>query len=159
MCCNEHRGTCLFNYSYIWIYAQEWDCWIYGNFIFSVFFRNLHTAFHSDYTNLHSHQQYRRFPFLQTPSNICYLYLFSLITKYSLAEAQILCRIWVPKLIVRRTYLQCIIFCIYLYRVFESWLMKNKTKISRKQCLNPQPNFSLCLSCYEQEQLSLDLET
>ena len=159
MCCNEHRGTCLFNYSYIWMYAEEWDCWIYGNFIFSVFLGtyillSIATAPIYIPTNSIGGSLFSR-----PPSSICYLYLFSLITNYSLAEAEILCRIWVPKLIVRRTYLQCIIFCIYLYWGFESWLMKNKTKISRKQCPNPQPDFNLCLSCYEQEQLSLDLET
>ena len=28
-CCNEHQGALIFlNYGFLWIYAQEWDCWI-----------------------------------------------------------------------------------------------------------------------------------
>ena len=43
----------------------------YGNFDFS-FLRNLHTVFHSDYTNLQSHNSVPH-PFLHTLFSICYL--------------------------------------------------------------------------------------
>lgn len=48
----------------------------------------------------------------------------------------------------RRSYVKCIIFCRYLSRGFERWLIKNKTEPSRKQRPDPFPNFNLCPSCY-----------
>ena len=56
-CCSEHWGAGSFsNYGFPWIYAQEWDCRIISNSIFS-FLRNLYTVLYIGHASLHSNQQ------------------------------------------------------------------------------------------------------
>ena len=34
-CCYKHRGACIFlHYSFVQVYAQEWDCWMVWQFYF-----------------------------------------------------------------------------------------------------------------------------
>ena len=37
-CCGEHQGICVsFNYGFLRIYAQQWDCWVICQFYFQFF--------------------------------------------------------------------------------------------------------------------------
>ena len=60
------QHTCLLKLWFLWICAQEWDCWV--SWHFSVyFFMNLCPVLICGFTDFHSHQQGREF-FSSIPS-------------------------------------------------------------------------------------------
>ena len=75
-CCSEYWGICVFfNFDFLRVYVQEWDCWVIWWFIPS-FLRSLHTIFHSGCSVYIPTSNARVFPFLHTLSSIYCLQTF-----------------------------------------------------------------------------------
>ena len=77
-CCDEHWGKRVsfilfyfilhvsFNFGFLGVYAQQWDCWVLWQFYFQ-FFKNLHIVLHRGCTSMHSHQECKKVPFSPHP--------------------------------------------------------------------------------------------
>ena len=63
---DEHWGTCVSFDSGSLCMPSSGTAGLYGSSS-SSFLKNLHTALHSGYTSLHSHQQCKRAPFFSHP--------------------------------------------------------------------------------------------
>ena len=71
-CCSEHRAACVFsNYSFVWVYAQKWDCWIIWQLL--VFLGTSILLFIMVAPIYIPTRHAGGFPFLHTLSSICYL--------------------------------------------------------------------------------------
>ena len=66
------------NYSFVWIYSQEWDHWIIGNSIFGLL-RNFHMSSIVVAPTYIPTNRVGGFLFLHTLSSICYLLFFFLM--------------------------------------------------------------------------------
>ena len=73
--------TIFSNYGFLWIDAQELDCWMIWQFIFS-FLRKFYTVSISYCTNIDPYQQYRSVPFtLHTLQNLLFVdFIMAILT-------------------------------------------------------------------------------
>ena len=68
-------------FQFLCISSQKWDCWITWQFYFQ-FLKDSAYCFHSDRTNLRSHSQCIRVPFLHILANLLSLVFFFLINLF-----------------------------------------------------------------------------
>lgn len=116
------RYLCKTVISFLRINTLKWDSGLYDTFIFSIL-RNLHTAFHSDGTNLHSHNSAQGFPFLHILANTWYFLSFLIIA--ILTDMS-----WYLVVALICIYLMIMLLSTYLYTCWPSIYLF--TKISRE---------------------------
>ena len=67
-----------FNSGFLSVYAQQWDCWVVWQFYFQFFKESPHCSPLVAVLVCIPTNSVRRFPFLHTLSNICYLIILYL---------------------------------------------------------------------------------
>ena len=121
--------------------------WTDGSSIFR-FWRNLHTLFHSGFTNLHSYQQHRKLPFSLHPhqhKDTCNAMLIAVLLTVP--------KVWKQPVSINRlmdkdththTYMSvCVCVCIYMYiytHILEYYAVIKKYKIMLfvATCMHPE---------------------
>ena len=99
-----------------------------GSSIFS-FLRNLYTVLHNGYTNLHSHQQCRRFLFLHTfPSTYCLLIFFMMAILTNVKWYLIIVFSWISLVTFGLlSYVEHVFMCLLIICTssLEKWLLRS----------------------------------